>query len=130
MITGQRGSVYNDAEGEQTPYSDWSTCKVVYTPEPKMMQTADYKLTTLVKINSEDPGVLVAHPVCSFSFPKYIYIYIYMTSVFLSATFWERRPPSSSFLVTILTVERKARQRKCISLLSSPQTVLTTIILD
>ena len=34
-------TVYNDAEMEHTPYYDWSTRTVFYTPEPKVMHLTD-----------------------------------------------------------------------------------------
>ena len=37
----QRSTLYNDVEMEQTPYSDWSTCIVFDTPEPKLMHLTD-----------------------------------------------------------------------------------------
>ena len=43
----QRSTVYKDVEMEHTPYSDWSTCTVFYTPQPKFVHLTDKKLTTL-----------------------------------------------------------------------------------
>ena len=42
-LTGidQTSTACNDGEMEHTPYSDWSTCTVFYTPEPKLMHLAD-----------------------------------------------------------------------------------------
>ena len=46
----QTSTVYNDAEMEHTPYSDWSTCIVFDTAKPNMMHLTDWKLTTLAKV--------------------------------------------------------------------------------
>ena len=46
----RRSTVYNDAEMEHMPCSDWSTCTVFYTSEPKLMHLTDYKLATLAII--------------------------------------------------------------------------------
>ena len=47
ITTGQRSSVYNEAEGEHTLYFDWSTCTVFETVESNLMHPTEGKLTTL-----------------------------------------------------------------------------------
>ena len=38
----KKSSVYNDAEIEDTSYSDWLTCTGFDTPEPKLMHLTNY----------------------------------------------------------------------------------------
>ena len=56
----QRNSAYSDAETERTPYSDWSTCTVFDTPEPKSMHLIDYKLTTFAIKEDADSCLVTA----------------------------------------------------------------------